>query len=120
MISALGEAEDAAIPGLIVDKLQHSLDIITNTILCVGLTVYTTKTVTLNASSLDVPSVSAYGKQTKNKNLKVDLNLSSSGDLPNEMQRCIHLASSVLGRNLTIHTKIAVYNAVVISSILCG
>ena len=56
-------------------------------------------------------------------------NLSFSGDLTNEIQRCINLASSafshlskhVIGKqNLTISTKIAVYNAVVISTILYG
>ena len=54
-------------------------------------------------------------------------NLSFSGDLTNEIQRCITLASSAFGRlskrvfcnqNLTIHTKIAIYDAVVISTIL--
>ena len=56
-------------------------------------------------------------------------NLSFSGDLTNEIQRRINLASSAFGRlskrvfgnlNLTIHTKIAVYDAVIISTILYG
>ena len=56
-------------------------------------------------------------------------NLSFSGDLTNEIQRRISLASSAFGRmskrvfgnqDLTIHTKIAVYDAVVISTILYG
>ena len=54
-------------------------------------------------------------------------NLSFSGDLANEIQRHINLASSAFGhlskhmfgnQNLTIQTKIAVYDAVVISTIL--
>ena len=56
-------------------------------------------------------------------------NISFSGDLTNEIQRSINLASSAFGRlskrvfgnqDLTIHTKIVVYNAVVISTILYG
>ena len=56
-------------------------------------------------------------------------NLSFSSDLTNEIQRCINFASSAFGRlskrvfankNLTIHTRIAVYDAVVISTILYG
>ena len=53
--------------------------------------------------------------------------LSFSGDLTNGIQRRINLASSAIGRlgkrvfgnqDLTIHTEIAVYDAVVISTIL--
>ena len=56
-------------------------------------------------------------------------NISFSGCLTNEIQRRINLASSVFGRlskcvfgnqDLTIHTKIVVYNTVVISTILYG
>ena len=56
-------------------------------------------------------------------------NISFSGDLTNDIQRRIGLASSAFGRlskrvfenqNLAIHTKIAIYNAVVFSTILCG
>ena len=52
-----------------------------------------------------------------------------SGDLTNEIKRRINLASSAFGRqskrvfgyqNFTIHTKIVVNKAVVISSIICG
>ena len=54
---------------------------------------------------------------------------SLSGDLTNEIQRHISVASSAFGRltervfanrYLTIHTKIAVYNAVATSTILYG
>ena len=56
-------------------------------------------------------------------------NLSFSGDLTNEIQRRINLASSAFGRlskrvfgnqNLTIHTKIVIHNAIVIFTILYG
>ena len=56
-----------------------------------------------------------------------DTKLLFSGDLKNEMQTYINVASSAFGRlskrvfgkqNLTIHTRIAVYKAVVISTIL--
>ena len=55
--------------------------------------------------------------------------ISFSGDLINEIQGHINLASSALGRlskcvfgkqNLTIHANITVYDAVVISTILYG
>ena len=56
-------------------------------------------------------------------------NLKFSGDFTNEIQRRLNLASSAFGRlskrvfgnqYLTIHTKIVVYDAVVISAILFG
>ena len=56
-------------------------------------------------------------------------NLSYSGNLTNEIQRRINLASSAFGRlskrvfgnqNLTIHKMIVVYHAVVITTILFG
>ena len=59
----------------------------------------------------------------------LDSNLSFSGDLTNEIQRHINLASSAFGRlskrvfgnqNLMIHTKIVVCNAVIIPIILYG
>ena len=60
------------------------------------------------------------------KKISLGSNLSFSGDLSNEIQRRINLASSAFGRlskrvfgnqNLTIHTKIVVCNAVVISTL---
>ena len=64
------------------------------------------------------------GISLKTENLTfLGSNLSFSGDLTNEIQRRINLASSAFGRlskrvfgnqNLTIHTKIVVYNAVVV------
>ena len=57
------------------------------------------------------------------------LDLSFSCDLTNEIQRRISLVSSAFGnlsrhvfgnQDLTIHTKIAVYDAVVISTMLYG
>ena len=91
----------------------------------------TTKTEILSASSPNAPTFSISGNSLKNAENFIYLgsNLSFSGDLTNEIQRRINLASSAFGRlskrvfgnkNLMIHTKIAVYNAVVISTILYG
>ena len=91
----------------------------------------TTKTEILSASSPDVPTFSIGGNQLKNSEYFTYLgsNLSFSGDLTNEIQRRINHASSAFGRlsnrvfcnqDHTIHTKIAVHNAVVISTILYG
>ena len=77
------------------------------------------------------PTFSISGKQLKNAENFISLgsNLSFSGDLTNEIQRCFNLASSAVGRpskrvfgdqNIMIHTNIAVYNAVVISTMLYG
>ena len=96
-----------------------------------GRIINTTKTEILSASSTDAPTFSINGNQIKNSENATYLgtNLSLSGDLTNEIQRRINLTSSAFGRlskrvfgnqNITIHTKIAVYNAVVISTILYG
>ena len=62
------------------------------------------------------------------KNLLTWAPISFSGDLENVIQRRIYLASSAFGclsrrvfgkQSFTIQTKIAVYDAVVISTILC-
>ena len=131
MISALQYADDAAFPSLIADGLQRSLDVVSETYLCAGLMINTTKTEILSTSSPDAPTFSINGNQLKNSENFTCLgsNLSFSGDLTNEIQRRINLASSAFGRlfkrvfgnqDLTIHTKIVVYDAVVISSILYG
>ena len=101
------------------------------TYLSAGHVINTTKTEILSTSSPDAPTFSISGKQLKNSESFTYLgsNLSFSGDFTNEIQRRINLASSAFVRlrkrvfgsqNLTIHTKIAVYNAVVISTILYG
>ena len=126
--SALQYADDAAFPSLTADGLQRSLDIMSETYLRVGLTSDTTKTETLSASSPDAPTFSISGNQLKNSENFTYLgsNLSLSGDLTNEIQRRTNLASSAFGRlsnrvlgsqNLAIQTTIAVFNAVVISTI---
>ena len=95
------------------------------------LMINTTKTVILSTSSPDAPTFSINGIQLKHsENFSyLGTNLSFSGDLTNEIQRCINLASSAFGllskrvvgnQNFTIHTRIAVYYAVVISTILYG
>ena len=99
--------------------------------LCAGLVINTTKTEILSTSSPDAPTFSISENQLKNSENFTYLgwNLSFSGDLTNKIQRHINLASSAFGclskhdfgnQDLTIHTKIAVYDAVVISTILYG
>ena len=131
MISALQYADDAAFPCLTADRLQRILDVMSETYLCAGLIINTTKTEILSTSSPDAPTFSLNGNQLKySENFTyLGSNFSFSGDLTNETQRCINLASSAFGRlskrvfgnqNLTIHTKMVVYNAAVISTISYG
>ena len=131
MIFALQYADDAAFPSLTADGLQRSPDVMSETYLRAGLIINTTKTEILSTLSPDAPTFSISGNQLKNSENFTYLgsNLSFSGDLTNEIQRRINLASSAFGRlskrvlgnqNLTIHTKIVVYDAVVISTILDG
>ena len=125
VISAHQYADDAAFPCLTADGLQRSLDIMSETYLRAGLIINTTKTEILSTSSPDAPTFSINGNRFKNSENFTYLgsNLSFSGDLTNEIQRRINPASSAFGRlskrvfgnqNLTIHTKIVVYNAVVV------
>ena len=131
MLSALQYADDAAFPSHTADGLQRRLDVMSETYLHAGLIINTTKTEILRTPSPDAPTFSISGNQRKNSENFTYLgsNLSFSGDLTNEIQRRINLASSAFGRlskrvfgnqNLTIHTKIVVYDAVVISIILYG
>ena len=131
MISALQYTDDVAFPCLTADGLQHSLDVMSETYLCAGLIINTTKTEIISTSSHDAPTFSINGNQLKNSENFTYLgsNLSFSGDLTNEIQKRINLASSAFGHlskrvfgnpNLTIHTKIVVYNAAVISTIIYG
>ena len=131
VIFTLQYADDAAFPCLTADDFQRSLDVMSETYLRDGLIINIRKTEILSASSPDVPTFSISGNQLKNAENFTYLgsNLSYSGDLTKEIQRRINLASLTFGRlskrmfgnqNLTIHTKIAVYNAVVISTILHG
>ena len=131
IISALQYADDAAFPSHTADGLQCSLDVMSETYLNVGIIINTTKTEILSTPSYDAPTFFMSGNQLKNSENITYLgsNLLFSGDLTNEIQIRINLASSVFGRlskrvlgnqNLTIHTKIVVNNAVVISTILYG
>ena len=125
MISAHQCADDAAFSSLTADGLQRSLGVMSETYLRAGLTINTTKTEILSTSAPDAPTFSIGENQLKNSENFTYLgsNISFSGDLTNEIQRRINLASSAFGRlskrvlgnqNLTIHTKIVVYDAVVI------
>ena len=131
MISALQYADDAAFPSLTADGLQRSFDVMSEANLRAGLIMNTTKTEILSTSSPDTPTFSISGNQHKKSDNLTYLgsNLSFYGDLTNENQRRINLASLACGRlckrvfgnrNLTIHTKITIYNAVVLSTILYG
>ena len=131
MISALQYANDAAFPCLTADGLQRCIDVISEAYLRAGLVINATKTEILSTSSPDAPTFSINGNQHKNSENFTYLgsNLSISGDLTNEIQRRFNLASSAFGclsrrvfgnQNLTIHTKIVVYDAVVVTTILYG
>ena len=106
-----------------------SLDVMSEAYLRAGLMVNATKTEILSTSSPDAPTIFISGNQLRKSENFIYLgsNISFSGDLTNEIQRHIDLGSSAFGRlnkrvfgnqNLTIHTKIAVYDAAVISTIL--
>ena len=129
MISARQYADDAAFPSLTVDGHQRSLHVMSETCLHPGRIINTTKTEILSTSSPDAPAFSISGNQLKDSENFAYLgsNLSLSCDLTNEIQRHINLASSAFGclskrvfgnQDLAIQTKIAVYYAVVISTIL--
>ena len=130
-ISALQYADDAALPCFTADGLQRSLDVMSEAYLRAGLIINTTKTEILSTPSPDAPTFYINGDQLKNSENFTYLgsNLSFSDDLTNEIHRRINLASSAFGslckrvfgnQDLTIHTKIVVYNAAVISTILYG
>ena len=132
MISALQYADYAVFPSPTADGLQRSLYVMSETYLRASFVINTKKTEILSASSSpDAPTFSISGNQLKNSEYLTYLgsSLSFTGDLTIEIQRRINLASSAFGRlskrvlgnqNLTIHTKIAVYDAVVITTILYG
>ena len=131
MISALQYADDAAFPSLTADGLQRSLDVMSEAYLLAGLIINTSKTEILSTSSPDFQTFSICGNQLTNSEdfTYLGSNLSFSGDLTNEIQRRIDIASSAFGRlskrvlgnqDLEIRTKVAVYDAVVISTILYG
>ena len=131
VISALQYTDDAAFPFRTADGLQRSLDVMSETYLCAGLIINTTKTDIHRTSLPDTPIISIGGNRLENSEnfTCLGINLSFSGDLTNEIQRRINLSSSAFGRlskrvfgnqDLTIHTKIAVYDAVVMSTILYG
>ena len=117
-------ADDVAFPSLTADGLQRSLDVMSETYFRAGLIINTTKREILSTPSPDAPTFSISGKQLNNSEnfIYFGSNLSLSGELTNEIQRRINLASSAFGRlskrvfgnqNLTIHTMIAIYDAVV-------
>ena len=111
MFSALQYAADAAFPSLTADGLQSSLDVMSETYLCADLMINKTKAEILSTSSPDAPTFSISGNQLKNSENFTYLgsNLSFSGDLTNEIQGSINLASSAFGHftNMCLVTKIS-------------
>ena len=96
-----------------------------------GLIINTTKTEIVSASSPDTPTFSISGNQLKNSENFTYMcsNLAFSGDLTNEIRRRTNLASSAFGRlskrvfgkqNHRVHTKMAIYYAFAITTILYG
>ena len=131
VIFALQYANDAVFPSLTAVGHQRSLDVMSETCLRAGLIINTTNTLIFCASSHVASTFSISGKRLRNTVHFIYLgsNLSVSGDLTNEIQRSLYLASSASGRlskrvlsnkNLSLHTKIAVYIVVVNSTILYG
>ena len=129
MISALQYADDAAFPKPTADGLMRSLDVMSEAYLRADLIVNTTKAEILSASSPDAQLFSICGNQLINSESFTYLgtNLSFPGVLTNDIQRRVNFASlafrrlskRVLGyQNRTIHTKIAVHNAFVITTII--
>ena len=99
VISALQYSDDAAFPSFTADRLQRSLDIMSETYLSAGLIINTTKTEILSVSSPDDPTLSISGNQPKNSEDLTYLgsNISFYSDLTNEIQRHINHASSAFG-----------------------
>ena len=93
-------ADDAAFPSLTADGFQRSHDVMSETYLRAGLIINATKTEILSTSSPDAPNFSISGNQLKNSENFTYLgsSLSFSGDVTNEIQRRINLASSAFGR----------------------
>ena len=131
MISALQYADDAAFPSLTADGLHCKIDVMSEAYHRAGLMINTTKTEILSTSSPDAPTFFISGNQLKNSEnfTYMGSNLSFYGYLTNEIQRRINLTSSAfcllskrvfVNQNISIHTKIVVYYAVVISTILYG
>ena len=129
MIYALQYTGDAAFPSLTADRLECSLDVMSEIYQRGRPYDQYNKNEILSTSSPDAPTFSISGNQLKNSEdfTYLGSNLSFSGDLTNEIQRRINIASSAFDRlskrvfgnqNLMIHTKIAVYDAVIISTIL--
>ena len=130
IIYALWYADDAAFPSLTADGLQRSLDVISEIYLRAGLIINAIKAEILDTSSPDSPTFSISGNQLKNSEDFTWAQIYHFLVTPQVRSKTrINLTSSAFGRlskrvfgsqNLTIHTKIAVYDAVVITNIVYG
>ena len=83
LTSALLYANYAALPSLTADGLQRILDVISESYLCAGLIVNSTKTEVLSASSPDAPTFPI--KNSENLIYLIYSNLSFSGDLTSDI-----------------------------------
>ena len=109
MMSALQYADDVAFPSLTADGLQRSHDVMSEAYLRAGLKINATITEILSTSSHDAPTFSICVNQLKNYENFTYLgsNLSFSGDLTNEIQRRINLASLAVCVSVCLVTKIS-------------
>ena len=110
------------------DVLQRSLDVISETYLSAGLMINATKMEILSAPSPDAPTFSNSGNQLKFLKILLSWVQISHFLVTSQMRSkdaliLLHQPLSCLSKrvfgnqNLTIHTKIVVYYAVVISTI---
>ena len=124
-------ADDAAFPNPTADGRQRSHDIMSENYHRAGLIINKTNTPILRASSSESPTFSISGNRLRKSENFTDFysNHSFYGYYINGIKRRIYLSSSAFGRlskrvfgnqNLTIRTNIAVYDAVVITTILYG
>ena len=99
LIFDLQYAENATLPRFTAVRFQRTVDVISETYLRAGLFVNTPKTKVFSESSHKAPTFSICGRQHKNSKYfhYLGSNLSFSGNLTNEIQRRINLASSGFG-----------------------
>ena len=135
IVFELQYADDAALPSHSTDGLQRNLNMLTDTYQRAGLAVNTKKTEvmaqTTGTRTPVTPQITVHGATLSNVSQFIYLGslLSHDNDLTHDIQRRINLSSAAFGRfsqrvfynkNLTISTKIAVYHAICVSTLLYG
>ena len=124
-------ADDAAFVGCNAEGLQANLDVVVECYQEAGLVINTGKTeaMAMDAQALDPPNFKIRDARLNNVHRFCYLGslLSSSGNIDEEVQRRIGMASSSFARltprvftsrDLSIHTKVKVYRAVCLSVLL--